>query len=110
MDLPTRRGSEKPAVRTDTHVGTPAPAQRLPVGNFGAEPLCLLLEPVGSDYWLRPGETFIVVGSGGERQFRIDSVPGQVIVHVLEGNPADVKVVDSATGWVLPSGHGRGNV
>ncbi|MEU4421800.1 hypothetical protein AB0F81_14335 [Actinoplanes sp. NPDC024001] len=110
MDLPTRRRGDGPAVRSATHVGTPAPAQRLPVGNFGSGPLCLFLEPLGSDYWLRPGETFIVVGTGGEGQFQVDSVPGEVSVHVLKGDVREVKVVDSATGWVLPPGHGRTTV
>jgi hypothetical protein len=84
-----------------------ASTQRLPVRNVGGESVCLFLEPLGEDYWLQPGEKFVVVGDDFDAQFEIDSTPGYVIVNVMAGDARNVEVIDDATGSVLPCGHGR---
>ncbi len=43
---------------------TDVPEARLRVHNRGGELLELSLEPYGEDYWLRPGETFVVTTTG----------------------------------------------
>jgi hypothetical protein len=84
-----------------------ASTQRLPVRNVGDEAVCLFLEPLGEDFWLQPGETFIVVGDEFDAQFEIDCMPGYVIVNVMAGDAGNVQVLDGATGMVVPCGHGR---
>lgn len=84
-----------------------ASTYRLPVRNVGDEPVCLMLEPLGEDFWLQPGEKFIVVGEEFDAQFEIESMPGYVIVGVMAGDCRNVRVIDAATNAVLPCGHGR---
>jgi hypothetical protein len=58
----------------------------------------LFLEPLGEDFWLRPGERFIVVGDEFDAQFEIDSMPGHVIVNVMAGDARNVQIIDAASG------------
>ncbi|MEH0546831.1 hypothetical protein QA802_28225 [Streptomyces sp. B21-105] len=56
------------------------------VRNSGAELLELVLEPYGSDHWVRPGETFVIwtigrPGDGVSEAFAGEHGPGTVTVH-----------------------------
>ncbi|MFD9393030.1 hypothetical protein ACFWBB_20660 [Streptomyces sp. NPDC060000] len=99
------------------------PVVALRVRNSGEEPLELILEPYGSDHWLRPGETFVIwtldgPGDGvseaaGKSEapqafeafeaFEVEHEPGRVTVHA-ERLPAYVGDVD---GNEIECGHNR---
>jgi hypothetical protein len=75
---------------------------RLPIHNDGTEPLEVVLEWYGRDYWLRPGETLVVntVGSaGGETTWPGSTRPDEpfdVIYH-----PGLIQVYfNGDDGWV----------
>ncbi|MCI3269756.1 hypothetical protein [Streptomyces cylindrosporus] len=61
------------------------PVARMRVSNRGTDMLELILEPYGSDHWLRPGETFVVVTYGfgeDDEPFEVEHEPAVVTVHV----------------------------
>ncbi|XUL88042.1 hypothetical protein ACQ86D_16315 [Streptomyces galilaeus] len=60
------------------------PVARMRVVNSGTAMLELLLEPYGSDHWLRPGETFVVVtyGFGDSEPFEVEHAPATVTVNL----------------------------
>ncbi|CAM5680238.1 hypothetical protein [Streptomyces aurantiogriseus] len=82
---------------------TPVPVLR--VRNSGEELLELILEPYGSDHWMRPGETFVIwtLGHPGDEVFEVEHEPGTVTVHA-ESLPA---YVGDADGNEIECGHNR---
>ncbi|MDH6215605.1 hypothetical protein [Streptomyces pseudovenezuelae] len=80
------------------------PVARMRVTNRDTELLELILEPYGSDHWLRPGETFVVetYGFGDGDPFEVEHEPARVTVH-LDGHGDVVDV----HGVVIECGHGR---
>ncbi|MFI6037068.1 hypothetical protein ACIBBD_23410 [Streptomyces sp. NPDC051315] len=86
---------------TATH-GTPAPVLR--VRNTGEELLELVLEPYGSDHWLRPGETFVIWATGPQDDglFEVEHQPGSVTVIA-----AASAYVGDADGNEIDCGHNR---
>jgi hypothetical protein len=81
-------------------------AVSLPVSNVGDRFQCLFIEPLGEDYWMRPGARWRVVGVVDPR-FEVAVMPGYLIVWINEGSVYDVRVVDEETGEELPCGDGR---
>ena len=79
-------------------------AARLRVTNRGTAPLELILEPYGSDHWLRPGETFVVVtyGFGDGDPFEVEHEPATVTVQ-LDGHG----YVTDLNGNEIECAHGR---
>ncbi|MFG3091303.1 hypothetical protein ACGGAI_27135 [Streptomyces antibioticus] len=61
---------------------TSGPVAGLRVTNRGRDLLELILEPYGSDHWLRPGETFVIWALTVEDVglFEVDHEPGTVTV------------------------------
>ncbi|MFI1353017.1 hypothetical protein ACH4TV_05455 [Streptomyces sp. NPDC020898] len=56
------------------------------VHNDSGRRLELILEPYGSDHWLMPGETFVVVTDGSPAEpFQVDCAAGSMTVHVHGG-------------------------
>ncbi|MGY6018432.1 hypothetical protein [Streptomyces spinosirectus] len=80
------------------------PAARLRVTNRGTDMLELILEPYGSDHWLRPGETFVVLtyGFGEGDPFEVEHEPATVTVQ-LDGHG----YVSDLHGNEIECGHGR---
>ncbi|MEU6072452.1 hypothetical protein [Micromonospora sp. NPDC047074] len=81
--------------------------RRLPVKNVGDRVVCLFIEPLGEDFWMRPEETFVVVGDAVDPEFSVSTMPDHVIVWVNAGDPYNAQVVDGRSGNVLECGHGR---
>ncbi|KQX71462.1 hypothetical protein [Streptomyces sp. Root1310] len=90
------------------------PGAALRVRNSGSELLELILEPYGSDHWMRPGETFVIwtLGRPGDGEsgaagtseaFEVEHTPGTVTVYA-EVLPAYVGDVD---GNEIDCGHNR---
>ncbi|MDQ0583460.1 hypothetical protein [Streptomyces rishiriensis] len=90
------------------------PVAALRVHNSGRELLELVLEPYGSDHWMRPGETFVIwtlgrpgdgvsEAAGTSEAFDVDHGPGTVTVHA-EALPAYVGDED---GNEIECGHRR---
>ncbi|MEU9268630.1 hypothetical protein AB0E04_24710 [Streptomyces sp. NPDC048251] len=90
------------------------PIAALRVRNSGSELLELILEPYGSDHWMRPGETFVIwtlgwpgdgvsEAAGTSEAFEVDHSPGTVTVYA-EVLPAYVGDVD---GNEIDCGHNR---
>lgn len=80
------------------------PVARMRVVNRGTAMLELILEPYGSDHWLRPGETFVVVtyGFGDCEPFEVEHKPATVTVNLGgHGYVTDIHGVD------LVCAHGR---
>ncbi|AZQ34663.1 hypothetical protein EJ357_15225 [Streptomyces cyaneochromogenes] len=76
---------------TDADGGSVA---RMRVTNRGTDSLELILEPYGSDHWLRPRETFVVVayGFGDADPFEVEHEPAVVTVHLGgHGHVTDVR-------------------
>ncbi|MFJ4786240.1 hypothetical protein [Streptomyces sp. NPDC088794] len=80
------------------------PVARMRVTNSGTAMLELILEPYGSDHWLRPEETFVVetYGFGDGDPFEVVHEPARVTVY-LDGHGDVVDV----HGGVIDCGHGR---
>ncbi|GHE67535.1 hypothetical protein GCM10014715_21560 [Streptomyces spiralis] len=80
------------------------PVARLRVTNRGTDMLELILEPYGSDHWLRPSETFVVVtyGFGNGDPFEVEHEPATVTVH-LDGHG----YVTDLNGDEIDCAHGR---
>jgi hypothetical protein len=80
------------------------PVARMRVTNRGTAMLELILEPYGSDHWLRPGETFVVeaYGFGDGDPFEVEHEPATVTVH-LDGHGD----VTDLHGVEIKCGHGR---
>lgn len=85
----------------------------LRVGNWGTDDLCLMIEPLGEDYWVKPAEV-LTVGpevEGIDVWFETAYSPGCVAVWLYEdGDPAKVQVgfvVVDAEGTALECGHQR---
>lgn len=80
------------------------PVARMRVVNSGTGMLELILEPYGSDHWLRPGETFVVVTYGFEdsEPFEVEHEPATVTVNVGgHGHVTDVHGIE------IDCAHGR---
>jgi hypothetical protein len=80
------------------------PVARMRVTNQGPGMLELILEPYGSDHWLRPGETFVVVtyGFGDGNPFEVEHEPAVVTVQ-LNGHG----YVTDLLGDEIDCAHGR---
>ncbi len=85
----------------------------MPVRNNGDSDLCLFIEPLGEDFWLKPGEAFTVGArcDGMDVWFDATLWKGGISVWLYEdGNPTkvvlDYAVVD-ANGKQLDCGHQR---
>ena len=80
---------------------------RVPVRNVGDGMVCLFVEPLGEDFWMKPGDAFTVTGGPdvADSEFAINTMPGYVIVWVHTGDCYTVTVVDENSGQVLPCGH-----
>ncbi|WP_155389764.1 hypothetical protein [Catellatospora paridis] len=82
---------------------------RLPVRNVGDRVVCLFIEPLGMDYWMLPGDEFVVMGDpeAPDSGLSIDTMPDHVIILVNEGDCYNVTVHDRRTGAELECGHQR---
>ncbi|MET9606315.1 hypothetical protein ABZZ17_14755 [Streptomyces sp. NPDC006512] len=87
------------AIRT---LGNPVP---MLVENSGTELLELWLEPFGQDYWLRPGEAFLVTsyGSWDDRPFEIAHEPDRIQIWAS----SCFATVTFRDGTEVPGGHQR---
>lgn len=83
-------------------LGNPVP---MLVDNSGTELLELWLEPFGQDYWMRPGESFIVTsyGSWSDRPFEIAHEPGRIQIWAA----TCFATVTFPDGTEVPGGHQR---
>jgi hypothetical protein len=79
----------------------------LPVRNVGDDSVCLFLEPLGNDYYMRPGDHFLVRGGAVDPHFEVNVMPGYLIVVINGGDPYDIEIIDVSSGAVLEVGHGR---
>lgn len=86
---------------------------RLPVENMGDHLLCLSVEPLAEDFWLKPGERLVVVPSADDvdPQFSVYAMPNHLTVWIYEaGDPfkvlTDFTVVD-AKGLAVRCGYQR---
>jgi hypothetical protein len=87
------------------------PMSTLPVRNSGDRPLCLFTEPYGKDFWLNPGERFVVQPPVGiDARFDVTVEPNLFCVWVYESG-GDKIVVDyeitDENGTELKCGHQR---
>ncbi|MFJ6981832.1 MULTISPECIES: hypothetical protein [unclassified Streptomyces] len=91
--------------RDDEGVAAAEPFPVLRVHNRGPHLLELLLEPYGSDHWLRPGVTFVVytLGPPSGVPFEVDHEPGRITVYA-ESLPA---YVGDEAGEEIDCGHDR---
>ncbi|MET7297815.1 hypothetical protein [Embleya sp. NPDC005575] len=85
----------------------------MPVGNEGGSDLCLFIEPLAEDYWMKPGEAFTVgpESDNVDVWFETFVSKDRITVWLYEnGDPArivlDYAVVD-ADGTRLECGHQR---
>ncbi|MFI2610597.1 hypothetical protein [Kitasatospora sp. NPDC018619] len=79
---------------------------RMPVTNRGEGLVELTLEPLGEDYWMRPGETFIVTSYGdygSGHPFEVQYWPDSVSVWCTSW----FGTVSDDEGNQLSSGHQR---
>ncbi|MEV4414800.1 hypothetical protein [Catellatospora sp. NPDC049609] len=75
------------------------------VTNYGDELLELMLEPCGQDYWLQPGETFVVTSYGQWHGFPFETMyePGRITVCASSW----FATVSFRDGREVPGGHQR---
>jgi hypothetical protein len=57
---------------------------------------CLFIEPYGEDFWLKPGDEFIVVPGEGpsDPQFTVVAATDRLVVWIFEGGDPEKVVVD----------------
>lgn len=69
---------------------------RLPVQNGSKDLFCLFIEPYGEDFWLRPGDEFIVVpgDDAPDPQFTVVAATDRQVVWIFEGGDPEKVVVD----------------
>ncbi|MFE1415389.1 hypothetical protein ACFW6F_32030 [Streptomyces sp. NPDC058746] len=77
----------------------------MPVLNSGTELLELWLEPFGQDYWLQPGESFVVTsyGSWSGHPFEVAHEPGRIEIWATSW----FATVTFPDGTEVPGGHQR---
>ncbi|MBO2456111.1 hypothetical protein [Actinomadura violacea] len=82
---------------------------RLPVRNLTNEFLCLVVEPLGEDFWLKPQETLVVTytaDDGHDSELSMVVATDHVQAWINEGDPCNFKVTDGS-GAEVTCGHQR---
>jgi hypothetical protein len=82
-------------------------AESLAVTNVGDGLMCLIIEPVGEEFWMPPGARFRVVGGEVDPDFEVNVMPGHLIVWLNAGSILDFRVVNEATGADVVCGDGQ---